>query len=326
MRELIEVLADTDAEACRSSPAEMRSAVRDVTSAGARIWTGPWESVLDALQRVAAVDLCLARLVEGHADAQRILDQADVTPCPGVYGVWASRSAGTGLKAAPRDAGWALSGRLRFASGIDLIDRALAPGWLDDGDHLLFDVAADEVDADRSSWTTSAMDASQSFTVDVEQQVTRPPVGERNFYLTRPGFVVGGLGPAAVWTGGARGICELVAAGLRRFQATPHQLRRLGLMEQAVWTAELALGQAPATVARGGEASRMASRVRTAVVLAADVVLAEAPVIVGPAGLSTQPRLARALADLGIYVRQHHLDLELADLGAAVVSGGRTTR
>jgi hypothetical protein len=43
--------------------------------------------------------------------------------------------------------------------------------------------------------------------------------------------------------------------------------------------------------------------------------LTEAPVIVGPAGLSRNARLARLLQDLAIYVRQHHVDGVLTALG-----------
>ena len=42
-------------------------------------------------------DLCLARLAEGHADAVAILAEAGRAPVPrALYGVWASRSRGTG--------------------------------------------------------------------------------------------------------------------------------------------------------------------------------------------------------------------------------------
>ena len=43
--------------------------------------------------------------------------------------------------------------------------------------------------------------------------------------------------------------------------------------------------------------------------------LDEATRVVGPAGLSGTARLARTVADLTIYVRQHHLDLTLESLG-----------
>jgi hypothetical protein len=297
------------ADAVRSSTESMRAAVREITAAYRELWTGPFPHLVAALAELGRIDLALARLVEGHADAMRILDQAGTAPLDGVYGVWASRSAGTGVRATQQPDGWRLSGELRFASGIDLIDRALLPGWVD-AHHLLLDLPVDAVDADRETWQTSAMDASRSFTVRVDQLADRV-VGPLDFYLTRPGFLVGGLEVAAVWAGGAASVLEQVSVGLRGFEPSAHQLRRLGVMEQAVWLARTAVD---ATVVRlpGLDAAALAretAAARTAVVTCCEQVVDEAERIVGPGGMSGNARLARTLADLAIFVRQHHVDL-----------------
>ena len=270
------------AEAVRGSVDRMRDAVRRLAEEHHDVWVGPFPEMAHALTEVARVDLCLARLVEGHVDALRILDQAGASPRPGVYGVWASRSAGTGVAATPDGDGWRLTGESRFSSGIDVIDRALVPGWLDDGTHLLLDVDATAVDADRDSWQTSAMDASRSFTVRLDLPAGRNDV-----------------------------------VGLRRFTPTGHQARRVGVMEQAVRQAGLVVD---ATAQRlpsiDGEALvRETAVARTTVAWACEQVLDEATRVVGPAGLSGTARLARTVADLTIYVRQHHLDLTLESLG-----------
>lgn len=311
-------LACVSADAVRSSTGAMRGAVRAIAERHGDMWTGPFPRLAEALTELGRVDLCLARLVEGHADALRILDQADTDPRPGVYGVWASRSAGTGVRALTSGAGWRLDGELRFASGIDVIDRALLPGWLDERSHLLFDVPLDGIEADRATWRTGAMDASRSFTVrvDLACQAT-DVVGIENFYLDRPGFHVGGLGVAAVWTGGAASVLEQVSAGLRRFDPSTHQLRRLGVMEQAVWQARTAV---EVTAHRlpgldGDDLARETSTARSCVVDACDRVLDEAARIVGPGGMSGDARLARTVSDLAIFVRQHHVDLAAEALG-----------
>ncbi len=320
------LLATIDTANLRSSPSEMREILNAVVAAGENVWTGPLVELFATLRDVARVDLCLARLVEGHADAMRIADQAGARPGAGVYGVWASRSAGTGLTVTASPRGWTLDGVLRFASGIGLIDRALVSARLDADHHLLLDIAADQVDPDLTSWNTTAMDAARSFTVRVDAGVPgTAQVGDADFYLSRPGFVVGGLGVAAVWAGGARHVVEAVAAGLREFTPTAHQELRLGLMEQAVWTAELAVSSTAArlTGLKQDDVAAEISMARTAVVLSCDTVLEHAPLIVGPAGLSTNARLARVLCDLAIYVRQHHLDSEATRLGAAAVATQR---
>ncbi len=311
------LVPDLPVEELRGSVEAMRTGVREVARRGDRLWTGPLPGLTDALVEVARVDLCLARLVEGHADALRILDQAGREPEQGVYGVWASRSAGTGVKADREGDGWTVHGELRFASGVDVIDRALLPVWPDPEHHVLLDIDANLVDADRDSWHTTAMDASRSFTVRLDAKVSADAqVGPAGFYLDRPGFVVGGLGPAAVWLGGAQQIVDVVTTNLRSFETTPHQLRRVGLMEQSLWQARAAMS----SVLRALETEQVPptteiAQARTAVVLACEHVLVEAPRVVGPAGVSSSARLARGLADLAVYIRQHHLDAELTRLG-----------
>ena len=303
------------ADDLRSGADRMRDGLVPVTQRGHATWTGPLDELVAALVDVARVDLALARLVEGHADALRILDQAGCSPGAGVYGVWASRSAGTGVRAESVDGGWHLHGELRFASGVSIIDRALVPGWVDEDHHLLFDIDAGTPTADESTWRTAAMDASRSFTVALDADCAGP-VGPRDFYLQRPGFVVGGLCVAAVWAGGLQQIVDLVTDGIRAFSPSAHQLRRIGAMEQAQWQANAALvAVLPAiTEQRPGWADDVA-HARTAVAAACDEVLDEAGKVVGPGGLSRNGRLARAVADLGIYVRQHHTDLELEQAG-----------
>lgn len=322
----LDAIARVSPDRVRSSLPDLREAVRAIGETGTELWRGPFPDVVRALRAVGRVDLCLARLVEGHADAVRILDQAGHRPRPGTYGVWASRSVGTGARAVATGDVHRLEGQLRFASGIDVVDRALLPGWTDERHHLLFDIDATTPRADRGSWATSAMDAARSFTVHVD--TTAPAadvVGDEDFYLTRPGFLIGGLGVAAVWAGGAQSVVDLVAAGLRAFTPTAHQLRRLGVMQQAAWqaatltdrTAALVEADAPvdADAPVGVVLPEDVARTRTAVVAACETVRDEAGRIVGPGGLSTNARLARTLADLEIYVRQHPLDGETERLG-----------
>lgn len=166
------------------------------------------------------------------------------------------------------------------------------------------------------------MDASRSFTCRCDSMLTGDPIGPENFYLDRPGFAIGGLGPAAVWIGGAQSLARLVADGLARLSSTTHQLRRLGLVEEALWRGTAALERASRAADDGRSGGAAASEVvhaRTAAVEAADTALLESALIVGPAGLSANRRLIRTRGDLAIFVRQHHLDLALEASGRAAL-------
>ena len=73
-----------------------------------------------------------------------------------------------------------------------------------------------------------------------------------------------------------------------------------------------------------GDHGLAVATVRAAVEHAAREVVDRAPRIVGPAPLSRDADLARALADLALYVRQHHAERDHAALGAQVVDRWRT--
>lgn len=307
-RDLADIRTDLDA---------MRRALTDVALSGADLWTASWADLSAGLYDVGRTDQCLGRLVEGHADALRILDQAGTPTRPGIYGVWASRSAGTGLKAVQSADGWLLSGEVRFASGVDLIDRALVPGWVDDQHHLLFDLDVTDFETDRTGWTTAAMDASRTFSCACSDLPGGRQVGPSNFYLDRPGFAAGGIGPASVWAGGAQLLTDAVRVATTPFELSPHQRRRLGVMEHKSWLARAVLDQAVAamTDSEPSTASAVVTQARTAVVEACEQVLDEVARIVGPAGLTQNALIARSHQDLGLYVRQHHLDATFERLG-----------
>jgi alkylation response protein AidB-like acyl-CoA dehydrogenase len=137
-------------------------------------------------------DLGSARLVEGHTDAVAILAEASRHARPeALYGVWASRSGGTGARLVPSGDGLGLHGTVRFCSGAHTIDRALvvadAPEPADG--HVLVEIAVDQsgLVPDPDTWATAAMAAAD--TVDVRFDGVRVShdalVGPAGQYTTR---------------------------------------------------------------------------------------------------------------------------------------------
>ncbi len=278
-------------------------------------------------------DLSLARLAEGHVDALAILAEGGRTPVPSaLYGVWASRSGGVAVQLEPRRSGRVLAGTVRFCSGARVLDRALvvadAAGAPTPERFLVdVDVTAAGVEPLPGSWRTAAM--ADADTLDVafhDVHVTDGDlVGEPGWYVDRPGFVLGGAGVAAVWWGGAAGVLDRVLGHLRPVPDA-HQLAHVGELHTALAATDALLRQTAAAVDAdpAGDHGLAVGTVRSAVERAAREVVDRAPRIVGPGPLSRDDGLARALADLALYVRQHHAERDHAALGGQVVDRWRS--
>lgn len=314
-------------------PHELRRAIDHVTSQ--QDWAAlDWSGLVEGLLRVGTTDIPLGRLVEGHVDAVRILAQAGAAPRSDArYGVWASRSAGTGVAAVDEGDRLRLTGTIRFASGAGVIDRALVPVWLDADTHLLVDLATDGLPVDRSHWRTSAMRVSQTHTVEVrEVMVPRTDVvGPPGFYLGRPGFLPGGVGVAAVWTGSLVRVLEVTRAMLAGRSVTPAQDARLGRARLAAVSALTVVRAAGARLdacwpgvgadvdpALRAMITGISAESRAVVAQAAGTVIAEVRALAGPAGLAFDADVGHALDDLGLYVAQLNGDAEATRLGAAI--------
>ncbi len=270
-----------------------------------------------ALAQLGRRDLCLARLAEGHADAVAILDEANRSPHAGLYGVWASK-AGGGAQFERRRGRLVLSGTVRFCSGAGIIDRALVSAAWRGGDRLV-EVRLSEagVDVDRSSWRAAGMDASATFDVtfrelSVPEEAT---VGPPGFYTRRCGFVLGGAGVAAVWLGGAAALFD---AATRTPTVDEHQLALVGALHTSVSATDALLTRAAATIdaAPAADHEHLAATCRAAAERTARDALDLLPRVAGPALLGRDRTLGRRLADLQVYIRQHHGDADLARLGA----------
>ncbi|MCH6170940.1 acyl-CoA dehydrogenase family protein [Pseudonocardia alaniniphila] len=273
-------------------------------------------------------DLGLARLVEGHTDAVAILaEAARQARSEALYGVWASRSGGTGARLVRSDDGLALHGTVRFCSGAHTIDRALvvadAPEPADG--RVLVEIAVDQpgLVPEPDTWATAAMAAAD--TVDVRFDSVPVSldalIGPAGWYTTRPGFAAGGGGVAAVWWGGAAGLLDRAIACLRS-SADPHQLAHLGELHALMEAASALLLRTADALDAAPDADHTGSLavVRCAVERAAREVVERVPRMVGAAALSRDGDLAQALADLSLYIRQHHGERDHAALGASVLA------
>ncbi len=188
---------------------------------------------------IARENLTLAKLAEAHWDALAILAEAGRTPEPGaLYAVWASESPG---QAVVLD-NLRLSGTKPFSSGLTLVDRAL----LTAGPQLMdLELRANRArwEVDLSAWATDAFRETRTGAITFHQAELdeRDLVGPPGFYLDRPGFWHGALGPAACWAGGVAGLLDHALASSRQ---DPHTLAHLGAMEANVWAMRACLERA----------------------------------------------------------------------------------
>ncbi len=277
-----------------------------------------------ALARWGRWDLPLARLAEGHVDAVSILRELGARPHPGArYGVWAARPGGVGARLAGGPGGWRLTGTVRFCSGSRDLDRALVVAATDAGsDTVLVDVALDrpEIRVDPGSWAATGMAATDTFDVTFDDLPVPDAalVGAPGAYLRRPGFWWGGGGVAAVWLGGAAGVLDDVLDLLTG--TDEHRLAHVGVLHAELQAVDALLVRTAEEIdADPTHAHRTAVwTARAAAERACRCALDRAPVAAGVTGLADSPTLAARLADLQIYVRQHHGERDLAALGAAV--------
>ena len=289
-------------------------------------------------------DLSLARLAEGHVDAVAILAEAGRTPVPGaLYGVWASRSGGAAVRLERRGDAAELRGTMRFCSGARVVDRALVvvdppPGGPPERLLVDVDVRGPAVAPLPGTWCTAAMAAADTLDVafdgvalealDGDRGAGVETVGGPGWYVARPGFTLGGAGVAAVWWGGAAGLLDRLLSHLAE-APDRHALAHVGELHAALAAGHALLQHTAALVdadrARPAPDVVLAvATVRAAVERAVREVVDRGPRIVGPGPLSRDADLAGALADLALYVRQHHGERDHAALGEQVADRWRT--
>jgi len=279
------------------------------------------------LADLGAEDLSLVRLGEGHADAVAILAElGGPAPEPGRrWGVWAAQPPGSGLTAVHAARGWRLTGLKQYCSGARVCTDALVTAAAPDGMRL-FAVSTAGLTPVPGSWPATGMAGSDTLNVDFDD-IPAEPVGPPGGYTGRPGFTHGGVGVAACWYGGARAIADTLLATAGRRDVGPHALAHLGAVDIALTSARAALDRAadeidadPYDLDAAGPARAL--RVRAQAEAAATEVMTRVGRALGAGPLAHDETHARRVADLTVYLRQHHAERDLAQLGTLVAEQG----
>ena len=277
----------------------------------------------ELLAGVAAVDLTAARVLEAHLDALAILAEAGLSSMAGpgtTWGVFAAEGRGVRLDAVEQPGtGWVVTGTKPWCSLAGLLTHALVTAHVSGG-RRLFAVPLQHpgVSVEPGAWHARGLVDVPSGPVHLVE-VPAQPVGETDWYLRRPGFAHGGIGVAACWYGGAVGLARALARGLDA--RPPDQLAfwHLGQVDLALGAARQALAAAAVEVdagrAEGAEGELLALRTRSMVAAAAETTITTTGHAMGPAPLTLDAGHATRVADLTVYLRQHHAERDVASLG-----------
>ncbi|MEP7762337.1 acyl-CoA dehydrogenase family protein [Sanguibacter sp. 25GB23B1] len=308
----------------------------------ARLW--------ELLASTAAADVGVARILEPHLDALAILAAAGGVDLEQVdagststWGVYAAEGPGVRVTATQHAGGWTLDGVKPWCSLARDLSHALVTAWTDDGRRLFaVDLRSTAVAADAGPWVARGLAQVVSAPVRFDS-APAVPVGDTGWYLSRPGFAWGGIGVAACWWGGAVGVARDVFAACTRREPDQLALAHLGAIDTALAGARAVLLDAggvvdgrvrdesplePTTPGRSSPEESavppgvLARRTRNVVARAVEETLARAAHALGPAPLAHDERHARRVADLALYVRQHHAERDDAALGRDLVAHG----
>lgn len=284
-----------------------------------------WQS----LAAVAAHDLPLVKLFEGHTDALAILQElnADLSSSDSatrrMWGTWCAEPPDARLEmvAGNNASEGTLHGTKAWCSGAHAATHAVVSCWDADGQPRLAAVALDQpgVAVTDDGWHAVGMASTKSVDVRFDGAIAMP-VGGPGDYVGRPGFWQGGAGIAACWYGGAEGIAEMTRQRCGP-KPDPHRLAHLGAIDVALAGASAVLRETADWIdAHPTESAQLhATRARLVCERAATEVVFHAGRALGAAPLCRDARFAQAMADLPVFIRQSHAERDLAALGGLLL-------
>jgi alkylation response protein AidB-like acyl-CoA dehydrogenase len=323
----------------RGSPADTARALQALIDAGLDRLPFPGHGATlerwRMLAAVAACDLALVKLFEGHTDALAIIAEIGegfVPPSGQAWGVWAAEPPTARLlaKASPsanetnqaNQTHISLHGTKAWCSGAAWVSHALVTAWNEKDEPILaaVDLRQPGVRVTSDGWMAVGMSASASVDVHFEN-AKAVCIGAPRAYLERAGFWHGGGGIAACWFGAAAAIGNFVKQDAAR-RADPYKLAHLGAIDTALSGTASLLRETAARIDQDPQADAMpgAFRVRLAAERAAVEVIQRAGRALGAAPLCRNRHFASLMADLPVFIRQSHAERDEAALAERLVN------
>jgi alkylation response protein AidB-like acyl-CoA dehydrogenase len=315
-------------DACQRTGEDISAAVRLAKDYGTLLpqpGSGQTAARWSVLSAVGERNLTVARVLEAHSDALGILAEAGEPAPDGTWGVFAAEAAAHRLEARDGHGQTVLTGVKPWCSIAADLDAAVVTAHAGEG-RQLFRVSLRDpsVTVDPpAGWVARGLRTVTSVAVRFDETPARA-VGAPGWYLARPGFAWGGMGVAACWHGGALGLqssLHRTSAGRAGELSALH----LGIVDAAMYASQAALDCAAALIdageAEGAAGEILGLRVRAVVADSVERVIRQVAHALGPAPLAFDEDHARRVADLELYVRQHHAERDLARLGNTIGPG-----
>lgn len=312
---------------CKGDPRQILEELRAAQEPVPQPGTGATRALWEFLAGLAAADLAAARTVEPHLDAAAILAQAGMDmPTRSVWGVFAAESTDNRLEATKNDDGaWHLSGTKPWCSLATELDAAVVTAHVREGRRAFaVGLRRDEVQPDTGDWPSLGLSSIPSMPVYFRASPA-VPVGETDWYLSRPGFAWGGIGVAACWFGGAVGLFRTMLAAAHRREPDQLGFAWLGEADRALAAGASVLAAAADQVDAGQAGAAEALRVRGHIAALCQRMLEISGQALGPGPLAFDADHARRAADLSLYIRQHHAARDDAALGRLLLEPASTS-
>lgn len=301
---------------------------------------GTNESLLKILKYIGGGNLVMGRVLEGHINAQLLIDQfgddiqkemfAKDAFEGNLFGVWNTQAENGTTLTKSENANYVLNGSKIFATGTGYVTRPIITAALEDGSWQMCVVPIDEIEkkVDSSWWDPMGMKASRSYKVTFENVIISKEnlLGNPNDYYSQPQFSGGAVRFAAVQLGAIEMLLLQTIEYLKSLKRTddPYQKMRLGEMSIAVTSGNLWLKGAAKKMDKymKNPSDQNAeillthtNMMRTAIEKIATEVMALCQKSVGARGLNKPYHFERIIRDLNTYLRQPAPDASLADVG-----------
>lgn len=277
---------------------------------------GHTRELWELLASVSVLDLSAARALEPHLDAAAILYEASIPwAANGSWAVYAAEGQGMRLEAEQVGDSWILNGTKPWCSLSTAVDRALVSAHTVHG-RALFAVHMRDagIAGVPQPWVSHGLHRIPSGPVQFHQ-VRAEAVKEPGWYLQRPGFAIGGVGVAACWFGAAVGIFRDLLHRAESREPDQLALAWLGEADRLLAAGASTLKDAATLADRGELGPIQAHRARGTIAQICERIIQLHAHATGPAPLAFDEPHARRVADLSVYLRQHHAARDDAVLG-----------